>query len=243
MLRGLGTDDRALAQGSMGIATGDLDRDGDLDMYVTNFEKEYNTYHEQLDGGIWRDVTSNVGLSEPAMPLVGFGTEAVDLDLDGSLELVVSNGHVDMFSRGDELSVYEHPMQLFRRTTGGQYESVGESLPGEYASSPHVGRALWTIDANRDGLTDLAYTGLPDSLTLCHQSADGDWEDRQVLDIGAPSLYITSLLVEDLDGDGRDDLLVLLEDELAVLRQDQDGRLMAPERCQAATARPASARR
>ncbi len=63
MLRGLGCDDRSLAQGSMGIASGDLDGDGDVDFYVTNFDKEYNTYHEQRDVGIWQDQTSKLQLS------------------------------------------------------------------------------------------------------------------------------------------------------------------------------------
>ncbi len=177
MLRGLGCDDRSLAQGSMGIATGDFDRDGDIDLYVTNFDKEYNTYHEQRGAGIWQDLTSRLQLSMPTMPVVGFGSEAIDLDNDGSLELVVSNGHVDMFSRADEQSVYAHPMQVFRRNASQTFDSIGESLTGEYLSSPHVGRALWTIDANRDGLTDLAVTHQtePVALLINHSQPSGDW--------------------------------------------------------------------
>jgi hypothetical protein len=177
MLRGLGGDDRSQAQGSMGIATADFDRDGDIDLYVTNFEKEYNTYHEQREPGIWRDQTARLGLSEPTLPLVGFGTQAVDLDLDGSLELIVANGHVDMFSRGDERSLYEHPMQIFRRGAAGAYESVGQAMPGPYLTGPHVGRALWTIDANRDGLTDLAVTHQtePTALLINRSAPAGNW--------------------------------------------------------------------
>jgi hypothetical protein len=183
MLRGLGTDDRALAQGSMGIATADLDHDGDVDFYVTNFDKEYNTYHEQRNPGIWQDMTSALGLVAPTMPLVGFGTEAVDLDLDGDLELVVSNGHVDMFSRGDERSLYEHPLQIFHRSKQGGYESIGERLAGEYLSSPHVGRALWTIDANRDGRIDLAVTHQtePVALLINHTKSSGNWLDIRLV--------------------------------------------------------------
>lgn len=177
MLRGLGSDDRSLAQGSMGIASGDLDGDGDVDFYVTNFDKEYNTYHQQRDAGIWQDQTLAMQLSSPTLPLVGFGSEAVDLDNDGSLELIVSNGHVDMFSRGDEQSIYAHPMQIFSRNRSGTYDSVGESFEGEYLSTPHVGRALWTLDANRDGRTDLAVTHQTEPVALLVNASDpsGHW--------------------------------------------------------------------
>ena len=158
MLRGLGTDDRALSQGSMGIASADFDQDGDLDFYVTNFDKEYNTLHDNRSSGLWQDVTSTVNLASCTMPLVGFGTEAVDLNASGKLELIVANGHVDMFSRGNEKSLYEHPMQLFQRGESSTYVSVGERIKSEYFQNPHVARALWTIDANGDHASDFVVT-------------------------------------------------------------------------------------
>ena len=175
MLRGLGTDDRSLAQGSMGIASADLNRDGDLDFYVTNFDKEYNTLHEHRSAGIWQDITPSVNLVTATMPLVGFGTEAVDLDADGHLELIVANGHVDMFSRGNEKSLYDHPMQLFKRSEDSRYESVGEKMSGAYFERSHVARALWTIDANGDQVTDLVVTHQtePVALLVNHASQVG----------------------------------------------------------------------
>lgn len=158
MLRGLGTDDRAIAQGSMGIAAADLNRDGDLDFYVTNFDKEYNTLHDNKSADIWQDITSSVELAAPTMPLVGFGTEAVDLDSDGSMELIVANGHVDMFSRGNEKSLYQHPMQLFELKDDLAYRSMGEEIKSDYFLQSHVARALWTMDANGDAITDLVVT-------------------------------------------------------------------------------------
>ncbi len=177
VLRGLAGDDRALAQGSMGIATGDLDSDGDVDFYVTNFQNEYNTYHEQGAAGIWQDVTSKKQLIAATMPLVGFGSEAVDLDSDGTLELLVTNGHVDIFSRGEEQSVYAQPMQVFRRNQANSYDSIGDEIEGEYLATPHVGRALWTLDVNRDGLTDFAVTHQTEPVALLvNRSADpGQW--------------------------------------------------------------------
>ena len=183
ILRGLAGDDRALAQGSMGIATGDLDQDGDIDLYVTNFFKEYNTLHDQRGEGIWQDRTASTNLSGPTMPWVGFGTEAVDLNHDGNLELVVTNGHVDMFERNGEHSVYAHPMQIFRRNESRTYQSIGETMDDEYVVTPHVGRALWTIDADRDRRTDLVVTHQtePVALLMNRSETRGDWVEIRLV--------------------------------------------------------------
>ncbi len=79
----------------MGIAVADLDRDQRLDFYVTNFQREYNTYYRQSRSGGWEDQTIPFQLAQPTIPLVGFGTQAADLDHDGFAELVVTNGHID----------------------------------------------------------------------------------------------------------------------------------------------------
>lgn len=164
--RGLAVDGRSVAQGSMGIAVDDFNHDGKIDFYVTNFDQEYNTLHLQTGPGSWRDSTMAVNLGTDTLPLVGFGTTSADLDGDGQNELIVANGHVDIFQRDDlseepsrstaRRSLYAQPMQIFRHGSGGRFETA--PLSGEYLSQPHVGRSLWTIDANRDLRPDLMVT-------------------------------------------------------------------------------------
>ncbi|WP_442510647.1 FG-GAP-like repeat-containing protein [Novipirellula sp. SH528] len=189
ILRGLGSDDRSSAQGSMGIAVADLDRDGDIDFYVTNFVNECNTYHDQQSGGLWRDQTAINQLYDPTLPMVGFGTQAVDLDNDAVLELVVSNGHVDHYPSGERANFYAQPMQVFQRsslTAGasiGPFDSIADWIAGDYLRSPHVGRALWTLDVNRDGRTDLAVTHQtePVSLLINHSEPSRNWLQLQLV--------------------------------------------------------------
>jgi tetratricopeptide (TPR) repeat protein len=164
--RGLAGDARSIPQGSMGIATADIDRDGDIDFYVTNFSSEYNTYHVQNSAGMWRDQTAQSGLVQPTMPMVGFGTQATDLDNDGVLELIVSNGHVDSYDDISKVSPYAQPMQVFRQREVNKFESVGAAMPGEYMKKPHVGRALWTIDADRDRRLDFVVTHQTEPVSL-----------------------------------------------------------------------------
>ena len=156
----------------------------------------------------------------------------VDLNQDGRLDLALINNdraRIEMLIQRDPT---EGDPQRNRRVRIDRWEPDLEH--SRFDKRPlTVGITVYDLaagDLNGDGRTDLAYTGLPDSLTLRHQSAAGDWEDAQVLDIGAPSSYITCLLIADLDGDGRDDLIAILEKDLVVLRQNSEGGLEAPAR-------------
>lgn len=155
--RGIAVDGRTLAQASMGIASSDFDRDGDLDLYVTGFGMEFNIYYEQVAPGLWQDETSRLGLALPTLRVVGFGAQAIDLDSDGIDEIIVTNGHIGQFSNPDSLP-YEQPLQLFRRNSTGSFELLNDDAWGPYFATPHVGRALWTIDVNRDGRNDVMIT-------------------------------------------------------------------------------------
>ncbi|TWU47648.1 ASPIC and UnbV [Rubripirellula tenax] len=183
VVRGLGSNHGSPYQGSMGIATGDFDRDGDFDFYVTNFDKECNTYHEQVNDGVWRDQTMAQKLYSPSLTMVGFGTEAVDLDNDGVLELVVSNGHVDAAYPEDDSAPHAQPMQVFQRNSLGEFESIEQAIGGDYLSANHVGRALWTLDINRDGLTDFAVTHQtePVALLVNRTEKPGNWIGLQLV--------------------------------------------------------------
>ncbi|MBI3426122.1 MAG: CRTAC1 family protein [Acidobacteria bacterium] len=91
---GVAVDDNGVEQGSMGISIGDYDRDGRLDLFVTNFAEQYNTlYHKQADGA-FSDVSRVSKTAEVSLPYVGWGVKFFDADLDGWLDLLVVNGHV-----------------------------------------------------------------------------------------------------------------------------------------------------
>lgn len=70
----------------MGVAVGDYDNDGDLDLYVTNFGP--NVLYRNNGDGTFTDVTKEAGVGDD-----GWGTNAafVDYDLDGDLDLYVAN--------------------------------------------------------------------------------------------------------------------------------------------------------
>ncbi len=164
VIRGVGLSGRSLSQASMGMAAADPDGDGDIDFFLTHFSDDHNTYYEQVAPGLWADRSYPVGLSEPSMKLLGFGTEWVDFDNNGTLELIIANGHVDDVSRTDVS--YLMPPQLFRRGPSGRWQELNRRDLGDYFATDHLGRALATVDADRDGRTDIAITHLQAPVSL-----------------------------------------------------------------------------
>ncbi|TWT93719.1 FG-GAP-like repeat-containing protein [Neorhodopirellula pilleata] len=163
-LCGVAVSGQSLSQASMGIAAADADDDGDLDLFVTHFSDEHNTFYERSPNGYWSDRSHRVGLAAPSMKWLGFGTQFVDLDNDGSHELIVANGHISDLGRDDV--PYRMPAQLFYRGGDHQWREMSRDMLGDYFRQGHLGRSLITLDANRDGLIDVLVTQLSEETAL-----------------------------------------------------------------------------
>jgi tetratricopeptide (TPR) repeat protein len=168
-VRGLALDERSRPQASMGVAAGDFDTDGDVDFFVTNFEFEHNTLYEQQHLGVWKDISRKSRLIQSSFQRLGFGAQAIDLDNDSQLELVVANGHV----HHDAESGYAQHPQILRRAARGGFEPLKPSDFTGYFSNRHVGRALWCLDFDRDRLVDLVATHQREPTALLHNQTPG----------------------------------------------------------------------
>ncbi len=173
-ISGLAFSGKSLSQASMGMAAGDADEDGDLDILLTHFESDHNTYYEQVSPGLWADRSARAGFAKPSMPMLGFGCELADFNNDGRQEWIVTNGHVDDLTHQNIL--YKMPPQLFAYDRIGSWWEWDRQDLGEYFRNDHLGRALVTLDANRDGLIDVAITHLyePISLLICDSPGAGN---------------------------------------------------------------------
>jgi hypothetical protein len=137
----------------MGVDAADINGDGRIDLFVTNFSMEYNTIYINTQEKFFQDLTSRFGTAAASLPWIGWGTAFIDFDLDGKLDLVVTNGHVDN-NRADE--PYEHSPLLYRGVKG-KYESIG-GKGGSYFRTAHPGRGLAVADLDNDGDLDLVIT-------------------------------------------------------------------------------------
>jgi hypothetical protein len=161
-----------LAQASMGVAAGDFDQNGWLDLYCTHFTKESNTLYKNLGVTGFQDVTGLVGLHTPTLKSLGFGTVMKDFNQDGHEDIFVTNGHVDDWrSKGDD---YEMQPQLF------SYEGPRfiecKFGAGDFFSTKRIGRGVAYGDFDVDGDWDLAvvHQNAPVAI-LQNTSSRGNW--------------------------------------------------------------------
>jgi len=150
---GVAVDLLGRAQASMGIACGDQERDGLLDVIVTNFRYEVSTLYRQTRPGLFTDATRVAKLGEPTLEWLSFGCQLSDLDNDGWLDFVTVNGHIDF------LEPWQMPPQVLQNRKG-KFQWLRTPSPGKYFDAENVGRSLTALDYNRDGRIDFAVTHL-----------------------------------------------------------------------------------
>ncbi len=155
---GAAYNDNGEAEASMGIAAGDYDRDGDPDLFVTNFSRESNTLYRNDGANRYTDSGALVGLEEPSMRPLGFATLFFDADNDCDLDLFVANGHVmDRIRLLEEDLRYAQSDQLFTNTGTGQFQDRSATTGPAFAREA-VSRGAAYGDYDRDGDLDLLVT-------------------------------------------------------------------------------------
>ncbi len=167
------------ATASMGIAAGDFDNTGTLDLHITNYQDDAASLFLAA-GGVFRDRNVQFNLSSDSRAVLGFGTQSIDFDNDGRLDIVVTNGHVEDEAGSD--AEFRQPPQLFRNMEG-RFELADVTDESGYWSRRHLGRALARLDFNRDGRMDIAVTHLeaPSALLLNQTETDHGWLQLQLV--------------------------------------------------------------
>ncbi|GIX04205.1 MAG: hypothetical protein KatS3mg114_0074 [Planctomycetaceae bacterium] len=155
-------------QASMGVALGDFDRNGFLDLYCTHFTKDSNTLYANYGASGFEDVTRKVDLHTPTLEYLGFGTVMVDFDANGYVELFIANGHIDDWRKrtGD---MWYMPAQLFTYT-GKKFVECSR-VAGSYFDKQWLGRAVSTCDYDHDGDLDLLVIHQNDEAGLLRNDA------------------------------------------------------------------------
>src|SRR5665213_1593397 len=163
-------------QAGMGVAVGDFNRDGFLDIVKTNFAGDTDSLYQNLGDGTFEDHTylSGIGINTRYL---GWGVAFIDLDNDGWLDIFISNGHVYPEVDGSHLDApYAEHKYVYRNLRNGQFEDVtSQAGPGMTAAVPARGCAIGDYD--NDGDMDIVVNcvnALP-QLLRCDSLTDRHW--------------------------------------------------------------------
>lgn len=188
---GLAFDNLGRPQANMGIALGDIDGDGGLDLLVTHLGGEGSALYRGRGTESFEESAARAGVRQASFPSTGFGAAFLDIDHDGRLDLAVVNGRVkrrdgavspkflpsgEPASRAEFWMAYSERNLLFQGAEGGTFRE--RHAPDEpFTRDAAVWRGLATGDIDNDGDLDLLVTSVAGAARLFRNVAEkqGHW--------------------------------------------------------------------
>jgi len=171
-------------QAGMGVSVGDYNRDGLLDIVKTNFAGDTDSLYLNLGEGSFDDRTYQAGLGINTR-LLGWGVSFIDIDNDGWLDILVSNGHVYPEVDGTQVdAAYAERKYLYRNLRNGQFEDVS-LLGGSGITDAAKARGFAVGDYDNDGDLDAVVNcvnALP-QLLRCDSTLNRSWIKVRVVGV------------------------------------------------------------
>ena len=169
-------DSDGIEKAGMGVASADVDDDGDSDLLVVNLERQTDSFFRN-EGSYFFDATRLVGLGTSSMRHTRFGVALADFDNDGRLDLYEANGKIAL-SGPAEGDGYAEPNTLYQgsiREGAIRFEEIGPT-GGVSPGLVHTSRAVAAGDIDDDGGIDLVVVNRDASAYLLVNRAErGSW--------------------------------------------------------------------
>ena len=161
-------------QAGMGIDAADYDRDGDIDVVVTNFSEDYDTLYQANGDWTFTDVSFAAGLGETSMIYLAWAAHWFDFDHDGWDDLLILDGHIypQVDDEGGPVR-YRQPSRLYRSRGDGRFE---EQAAVRGLGRARSARAAALADFDDDGDLDLVVTGVDEPVSVHRNDGrHGNW--------------------------------------------------------------------
>ena len=170
---GTALNESGAAQGCMGVTVADYDHDGRLDLFVTNFDDDYNTLYHNDGRSSFADASYAAKVAAVSFPYVGWGTKFFDYDNDGWVDLFVANGHVY-----PQIKSFHQRNFVHRNLRDGTFAEIAEQLGAPFAEK-RAGRGAAFGDIDNDGDVDIVINNLDGAPQLLRN--DGGDTNNSVL--------------------------------------------------------------
>jgi hypothetical protein len=190
LLRGVALSEDGMEQAGMGVAIGDFNLDGNLDLFKTHFADDTHVLYQNDGKGVFEDVTLRSGLGVETR-YIAWGTGMVDFENKGWPDLFVVTGSVyPEVARLRPEYPYKTPRLVFRSlgpSKGGVKfeELVEEAGPG--VAAVHSSRGCAFGDFDNDGDLDVLVMNMNEPPSLLRNDVTGTGHWLKVLLIGVKS--------------------------------------------------------
>jgi enediyne biosynthesis protein E4 len=181
--RGVALSEDGLEQAGMGVAIGDYDLNGIIDIFKTNFADDTDVLYRNDGKGNFDDVTIRSGIGVETR-YVGWGTGMVDLDNDGVPDIFVATGSVyPEVEKKLPSYPFQTPRLVFRNLGEGRFEELIEEA-GSGVSAAHASRGCAFGDFDNDGDMDVLVMNMNEPPSLLRNDVSGGHHWLKVLLIG-----------------------------------------------------------
>ena len=169
---------------NMGIAAGDYENNGHLDIVNTTFADDYDVLFQNDGTGYFTDVSYQAGLMVPTMPFVGFADGFLDYDNDGWKDLLIINGHVypEVDKHPEWGDSYAQRPLLFHNLKNGKFALV-PAVEGTGLAVVSVGRGAAFGDIFNDGKIDVVINNM-DGVPVLLRNVNADhhhWVEMRLI--------------------------------------------------------------
>jgi hypothetical protein len=155
VVAGVAFSEDGIARAGMGVDAADYDHSGNSSLLITNFSNQMISLYHNEGKGLFVDEAPRSDIGRASLLTLGFGCFFFDYDLDGWLDVLVANGHIDPDIQRVQANVkYAMPPHLFRNDGNGRFEEVTKAMGASF-NAPEVARGAAYADVFNDGRLDL----------------------------------------------------------------------------------------